>query len=385
MDSRVARLWLASAAQSAHPFPTAALFKAFGTPEGIFSRVERETEKVGGLSGAARRSLLFHPVPAQVSKHLERLDRDKIRLVSYDEPEYPDRLRSISDPPPVLFVKGTLLPEDSRAVAVVGSRNATPYGIWACQFFAEGLARAGFCVVSGLAVGIDATAHWACLEAGGRTIGVLGTGLDRVYPKANARLFEQIPGHGALVSELPLETPPAAWNFPRRNRLISGLSAGVLVVEACERSGTSITVRTALEQGRDVFAVPGDIRSPGSRGPHRLIQEGAKLVESVDDIVAELEGICGSAGPRAAFQSEGPDRPKEERPAGRSVGDIEFAGLPDEETRALLGHIDDRGTTLETLERRTGWPLDRLSWLLTELELLGKVQRLPGSRYGRRG
>lgn len=385
MDSRIARLWLAAAAQTAHPFPTAALFRAFGTPEGIFARVERETHKVEGLSGAARRSLLFRPVPAEASKHLERLERDEIRLVSYEEPQYPDGLRRIPDPPPVLFVKGTLLPEDSRAVAVVGSRNATPYGVWACQFLAEGLARAGFCVVSGLAVGIDATAHWACLEAGGRTIGVLGTGLDRVYPKANARLFDQIPAHGALVSEFPLETPPAAWNFPRRNRLISGLSAGVLVVEASRRSGTSVTVRSALEQGREVFAVPGDIRSPGSRGPHRLIQEGAKLVESVDDIVAELEGVCGKAETRAAFQGKKSRRPEEETPTGRPAGDIELGGLPDEEVRALLGHLDDRGTTLETLERRTGWPLSRLSWLLTELELLGKVQRLPGSRYGRRG
>lgn len=381
MDSRIPRLWLAFAAHEAHLFPTEALFRVFGSPEGIFARFELESDKVDGLSGSTRRSLPFRPLPADILKHLERIDRDGIRLVSYEDPQYPVRLRTISDPPPVLFVKGSLLPSDSRAVAVVGSRNATAYGVWACRFLAEGLAQAGFCVVSGMAVGIDAAAHWACLEAGGRTIGVLGTGLDRVYPKANAPLFDRIPDQGALVSEFPLGTPPAAWNFPRRNRLISGLSAGVLVVEAGERSGTAITVRTALEQGRDVFAVPGDIRSPGSKGPHRLIQEGAKLVESVEDIVAELEG--NGLTRRPAVRDEHSGRPDEETPPGQSSLTSERTGLSEEETRALLSHIDDRGTSLECLVRRTGWPVGRLSWVLTELELLGKVRRLPGNRYGR--
>jgi DNA processing protein len=233
-----------------------------------------------------------------------------------------------------------------------------------------------------MAKGVDAAAHWAALDCDGRTLAVLGTGVDVVYPKANTRLFETILERGALLSEFLPGTGPFAKNFPRRNRIISGMALGVLVVEAAERSGTMITVRTALEQGREVFAVPGDVRSPVSRGTHRLIKQGAKLVEGIEDILEEFP-FQGEGG---FFLTAGV-RPKDvTRPASREQecgeeGPIEEAGRTDKET--LVGHLSDEGTCVDVLLERTGWPSEKMATLLTELELLGKVRRLPGSRYRR--
>ena len=193
---------------------------------------------------------------------------------------------------------GACLPSDRGALAVIGSRKASAYGTRVCERLVRDLAAKGYCIVSGMARGIDSVAHWACIENNGRTLGVLGTGLDIAYPKQNLALFERIPLQGALISEFLPGTPARPENFPRRNRMISGLSRGVLVVEASERSGTMITVRMALEQGREVFAVPGDIRSLLSRGTHRLIKNGAKLVEGVDDILEEFgEIVAGNQFP----------------------------------------------------------------------------------------
>lgn len=297
-----------------------------------------------------------------------------LRLLSFEDAEYPRNLREIPDPPPVLFVRGRILPEDERAVAVIGSRSASAYGVAVCRSLVRALAGHGFSIVSGMARGVDAAAHWAALECGGRTLAVLGTGVDVVYPKGNRQLFERILERGALVSEFLPGTQAFAENFPKRNRIISGMALGVLVVEAAERSGTMITVQTALDQGREVFAVPGDVRSPLSRGTHRLIKEGAKLVGGVEDVLQELRrSVQGLSGPG---------------PKGDDVDSLLLSSQKEAECdhgetegESLIQHLSDEGTSVETLIERTGWPSQRIATVLTELELLGRVRRLPGSRY----
>jgi DNA processing protein len=297
-----------------------------------------------------------------------------VRLVSFEDAEYPGNLREIPDPPPVLFVRGRIEPEDERAIAVIGSRKASAYGVSVCGRLVRALVDHGFSIVSGMAKGVDAAAHWAALDCDGRTLAVLGTGVDVVYPKANKQVFERVLDRGALLSEFLPGTEPFAKNFPRRNRIISGMALGVLVVEAAERSGTMITVRTALEQGREVFAVPGDVRSPVSRGTHRLIKEGAKLVEGIEDILEEFP-FQGEGGffLKPGVRSGDAVRPGSQDQAVREEG----AG----ERETLIGHLSDEGTCVDVLIERTGWPSEKMATLLTELELLGRVRRLPGSRY----
>jgi len=374
MRARVARLKLAGVALARSPFPTQALFQALRSPEAILEASRDRLREVPGLHPATLEALISardDPVPEEGSACP---DEGGSRLVSFEEPEYPANLREIPDPPPVLFVRGRVLPEDERAIAVIGSRKASAYGVSVCRRLVRSLVDHGFSIVSGMARGVDAAAHWASLESGGRTLAVLGTGVDVVYPKTNKRVFQGVVGHGALLSEFLPGTQAFAKNFPRRNRIISGMALGVLVVEAAERSGTMITVRTALEQGREVFAVPGDIRSPVSRGTHRLIKEGAKLVEGIRDILEEFPscrqaeplfgrtGSCGDVG----------------GPASRNAGAREDGGC---EREALLGQLGDEGTCVETLIERTGWPSEKMATLLTELELIGRVKRLPGNRY----
>jgi len=306
------------------------------------------------------------------------------------EPGDPESLQRITDPPPVLFVKGQLLPQDRRSIAVIGSRKASSYGISICEEFVQGLAREGFSIVSGMARGIDGAAHWAALENETRTIGVLGTGLDVIYPKVNSSLFMKIPKAGALISEFLPGTGARPMNFPRRNRIISGLVMGVLVVEAAERSGTMITVRMALEQGREVFAVPGDVRSRVSRGTHGLIKQGAKLTDNVEDI---LEELCHVQGEGRRFSSvtwggTGGERRTRLLPRnaeGKGESSLPFLSsmsgqgpLRSEEVDTVLGMLSDEGTTMEILIQRTGWRPENMTVLLTELELLGKVKRQQG-------
>jgi DNA processing protein len=302
-----------------------------------------------------------------------------VRLVSFEAPEYPARLREIPDPPPVLFVRGRILAEDGAAIAVIGSRKASPYGLSVCERLVHGLVDCGFSIVSGMARGADTAAHWAALERQGRTLAVLGTGVDVVYPKGNRQVFERILEQGALISEFPLGTSPHAKNFPRRNRIISGIALGVLVVEAAERSGTMITVRTALEQGREVFAVPGDVRSLVSRGTHRLIKQGAKLVEGVEDILEEIPAHLRGRPRSGAVRSEESPCPPVARCRGEPTG-----GKGSDEREELILHLTDEGTHVDVLLERTCWPSEKMATLLTELELLGRVRRLPGSRYVRR-
>ncbi len=299
------------------------------------------------------------------------------RVITLADADYPQALLQAEDPPLLLFVMGTPLaagpvPWPAQALAVVGSRNPTPQGAQTARQFARSFASGGWTVVSGLALGIDAAAHEGALDgapAGLATIAVGGTGLDRVYPRSHHALAHRIAQHGLLVSEYPLGTPPLRENFPRRNRLIAGLARGTLVVEAALQSGSLITARLAAEQGREVFAIPGSIHSPLSRGCHALIRQGAKLVETAQDVLDEL--APGSMGARVSARLPDP------RPAATVEADH---GRNDDPLLSALGH-DPVG--FDALAARTGLPTPQLQARLLELELAGEVARLPGGLFQR--
>src|SRR3989449_6704471 len=299
--------------------------------------------------------------------------QDHITIALGDE-RYPELLRAIYDPPAVLYCDGSVEPGDRQAVAIVGSRQATPYGFRITETLAGELSALGFTIVSGFARGIDAAAHRAALAAGGRTIAVLGCGLDVDYPPGHASLHAEIAGSGAVLTEFVSGTPPLAGHFPRRNRIISGLALGVVVVEAAEDSGSLITARLALEQGREVFAVPGPIDAPTSRGPHGLLKQGAKLVETVDDIVEELlpqletmrtplsqDFVATGAGKRRSFAPKPPDLSPEEQVMLRVIG---------REPR----HLDD-------LTEQSRLSAAEVARILLGLELKALVHQLPGQQY----
>lgn len=295
-------------------------------------------------------------------------------LVTRDDPLYPPRLRQIERAPPALFVLGD--PELLRLpqIAIVGSRNPTPSGQENAEAFAASLARAGLIVTSGLALGIDAAAHQGALSANGLTIAVCGTGLDRVYPARNRALAHEIARHGALVSEFPPGMPALAGNFPRRNRLISGLSLGVLVVEAALQSGSLITARLAGAQGREVFAIPGSIHSPLARGCHRLLREGAKLVESAQDILEEIGPLLNHDQPGMEITG-----------AGRTPDEASPRGQDDPEYGRLLQAIGFGPARIDQLVERTGLTAEALASMLLILELRGEVALVPGGAYQRKG
>ena len=281
-------------------------------------------------------------------------------------PEYPPLLAQIPDFPLILFVRGEPEALARPQIGVVGSRNPTPAGRDTARRFSAGLCAAGLAVTSGLALGIDGAAHAGALDAGGVTVAVAATGLDRVYPRSHQHLAARIAAGGAVVSEFHVGTPPHRVNFPRRNRIISGLSLGALVVEASLRSGSLITARLAAEQGRDVFAVPGPIQSPTARGCHRLIQQGAKLVEAVEDVLGELgwETSCGL-------------------PAVAAPGASEPHGLPQSSDRALFEFVGHAPTAVDRLVESSGLTADTVCSILLRLELQGYVARCPGGGYVR--
>ena len=286
-----------------------------------------------------------------------------VELLCLDDEHYPKGLRFTADPPPVLYVKGQIEPADTEAIAVVGSRAASPYGLAVAERIARELAEQSITVVSGLAAGIDAAAHRGALDGGGRTIAVLGCGIDQVYPFRHRRLAAELTRRGALVSELPLGTPPLGPNFPRRNRIVSGLTLGVVVVEASERSGSLITARLALEQGREVFAVPGEAGLDRTRGTHRLLRQGARLVEGAADVIEE-------ALPWRMERTErGFPRP------GRSISS---------DAVRMLGAFENVAEHVDRLIERSGFDPSRALQTLLELELAGEVLRHPGMTYVRR-
>ena len=342
------------------------LLKRFGGPAAVFQAPFSDLVALKGISPALAKAILAFRDWDKLEEQLARLQSAGVEMVTQDDPRFLARLKEIPYPPLYLFVKGTLAPGDEPAVAVIGTRGASYYGLKACRRLAGGLAVRGVTVVSGLARGIDTAAHQGALEMDGRTLAVLGCGLDVVYPPENRKLYEEIPEHGALVSEFPLGTPPEARNFPIRNRIISGLSLGVVVIEAGVTSGTGITVRYALDQGREVFAVPGPIDSPTSLGPHRLIQEGAKLVQDVEDILQELPGLRQAPGPLFA--------------QGAAAAIVSEVGrtLPEDPLLVLLG---SEPVQLEELVQASHLPVKDILTRLTLLELQGLVKELPGKCY----
>ncbi len=336
------------------------LLAACGSPERVLSAKPALWREVGGLDAAAG---LTQP-PDVVTERLAAAqawlaggqDRGAIAL---GDPTYPALLLQTADPPLLLYVQGDAAHLSQRSVAVVGSRNATPQGLANASAFSEALSRQGWVVVSGLAQGIDGAAHEGALQGPSGTVAVVGTGLDRIYPPGHRALARRIASQGVITSEYPPGTPALPLNFPQRNRIIAGLSLGTLVVEAAVQSGSLITARMASEAGREVFAIPGSIHSPQAKGCHALLKQGAKLVESAEDILEELRGgglrqpELPLSGPSAQSTTEDP----------------------------LLHALGHDPVTLDALLARTGWPVSELSARLLTLELDGLVARLPGGLF----
>jgi DNA processing protein len=300
----------------------------------------------------------------EVEKEIVRAKQAAVKIVPFTDPSYPARLRMIPDPPPVLYVKGEIRDEDERAVAVVGSRSASDYGRRITRNLCRELVALGFTIVSGMARGIDGAAHEMTLSAGGRTIAVLGSGVDYAYPPEHEHLYQRISQSGAVVSEFPIGTRPMAFNFPARNRVISGLSAGVVVVEATEKSGSLITARLAVEQGREVFAVPGEVGTSRSRGAHRLIRQGAKLVESAHDIIEEIAPQLLRRGGEALSESR--------RTLPQNVsGDLQ----------KIFSLFQERSLQIDEIIETSGYSPAKVSQVLLELELHGYIKQLPGKKY----
>jgi DNA processing protein len=333
-----------------------ALLSEFGSPESIFAAPRSELRRVVSDNIASRISQ--GPDSDAVAPSLAWLEKPGNHLVTLADAHYPRRLLEIADPPPFLYCKGTLELLNRHAIAVVGSRNATPQGEKTAEAFSQALSEHGYCVVSGMALGIDGAAHRGALLGSGSTIATIGTGLDIVYPARHRQLAHEIAEKGLIISEFPLGTPSMAQNFPRRNRIISGLSRGCLVVEANLQSGSLITARLAAEQGRDVFAIPGSIHSPVAKGCHQLIKQGAKLVDSIHDILEEL----GTA---------------------EIAEQIAPAEVTPQASDPLLECMGYDPVTLDTLIERSRLTAESLSSMLLVLELEGKVASLPGGRYQR--
>ena len=330
------------------------LLAAFGLPEAVFAAGRLAARSVIG----ERAELLFDFDPTEaVDRSLAWASQPGQHILTLADAAYPRPLLEIADPPSLLYVRGNAALLQQRGLAMVGSRNATPQGLQTAESFAKALAGKGLSIISGLALGIDAAAHRGALAAGGRTIAVIGTGADRLYPARNKELALAIAEQGAIVSEFPLGTPAIASNFPRRNRIISGLACGVLVVEAAPESGSLITARLAGEQGREVFAIPGSIHSPVARGCHKLIKQGAKLVETAMDVLEELGTIAEPATTAL--------------PAAAT------------EENALLAALGHDPCSLDELVERSRLSIEHLLSELLSLELAGLVATLPGNRYQR--
>jgi DNA processing protein len=336
----------------------------FADPAAVFRASAAELAEIEGLHRELIHSIANFNDWAEIDKEIQRARAAGIKMIPFSDAAYPASLRAIADPPPLLYVKGELRDNDSRAIAIVGSRSASDYGRRIARDLARGLASFGFTVVSGMARGIDGMAHESALQAGGRTLAVLGSGVDRAYPPEHEMLYRRISENGAVISELPMGARPVAFNFPARNRLISGLSLGVVVVEATEKSGSLITASLAAEQGREVFAVPGEAGASRSRGSHRLIRQGAKLVETVEDIIEEvapqLSRRNGDAAPASARSL-----PENSGPAARQI----FALL--KETSLQVDQVIEQ----------SGLPAPQVLQVLLDLELQGFVCQTPGKIY----
>ena len=370
--------------------PIRRLLETFGLPEDILAAGRARLAAVLGTPGAQALLASDEAREARIAETLAWAEHEAHHLVALADEAYPPRLLGIGDPPALLFVRGDPARLSRASLAIVGSRHATHAGLDHAQAFARALADRGLQIVSGLAQGIDAAAHRGALQGAAGTLAVVGTGVDLVYPPAHVALADAIARHGAIVSELPLGTQVRSANFPRRNRLIAGLSLGTLVVEAARRSGSLITARLAAEFGREVMAIPGSIHSPLAKGCHQLIRDGAKLVESAEDVLVELRGQMAAAASDDASPAPG-DTALAAADARPVRGDT--TGVPNHATPAprpagagqavLLAALGWDPVDPDTLAARSGRPIGEVTAGLLALELAGAVERRPDGRYVR--
>ena len=355
------------------------LIQQFGTPQAIF-RASRSELLAAGLRGSVAQSIASGCTFDDALDQQHLLDKTGADLIPFSDARYPERLREIFEPPLLLFARGRAELLHHPGIGVVGTRRPSTYGMAATQRLGFDLAAAGLVIVSGMARGIDTAAHRAALEAGGDTIAVVGCGLDHIYPVENRRLAEQIAECGLLISEYPMSTPAHPHNFPTRNRIISGLGFGVLIVEGAQYSGSAITARLAMEQGRDVFAVPGNITSKMSWAPNLLIKQGAKLVQAAEDILADMPpDIRRTIGPPHGAEIAG----SEEDGARPSVTLENQFGPNAKSAKEILGVLQpDAGTHIDALiENVPNCSSSELIAVLFEMELLGLVRQLPGRNF----
>jgi DNA processing protein len=344
-----------------------ALLERFESPTRVLAASRAALRDVPGIGPKLAGNIADASKHVDAQAELDLCRQHGVRLLAQTDAQYPPLLKDIPDPPSLLYVKGVIEPRDQLAIAIVGSRRSTPYGERIAERLSSALARTGFTVVSGLARGVDAAAHRGALKAGGRSIAVLANGLATIYPPEHVDLARALTESGGLISEMPMRQSPLAGLFTQRNRIISGLCLGVVVVEATPRSGSLSTARHAIEQNREVFAVPGPVDSLSSRGCHRLIRDGARLVETVDDILEEL-------GPLSREIRAAPDEPPVRHPAELGLSDSE---------RDFLGHLSDEPTGVDELIVSTRLTASQVMATLSVLELKRLVRRLPGHRFVR--
>ncbi len=396
MDDKVLWIWLVQRMQY-DSFKISELLSVFDDAAEIY---EKKDFSEFGFLNENQKSALLDKNTDDVHKIIQKTKDIGADIITYNSPEYPDLLRSTDDPPYVLYIKGEKMKWDRlMPVAVVGTRSYNDYGVNAAWAICTGLARAGITIVSGMARGIDSIASAAALKAGCKTIAVLGCGLDIIYPPENAELMERIIKHGAVISEYPPSTPPVGKHFPRRNRIISGMSRGTLVVQAPQKSGALITAGLALDSGRDVFAVPGDINSYLSRGTNMLIKQGAKLVESSKDIIneyqAEMEMLEKPEMLEFEFEyepeikekkkkSDEKEKQKPKLPVNNekiiSIDDERYSRLDDDE-KSIIEQLIKRNMHIDDIQRNTNISIEKLTTKLTVLEMQSFIVQMPGKLF----
>lgn len=356
------RFWLRLSRLELSPRAAGALLERFGSPGAVFDASESELESVEQLTDKGRAKVIG-PIPAAIDRDLQIIEKQGLTILPLISDEYPISLKQIYDPPIVLYVRGCLMESDKLAVGIVGSRKASVYGRTVAERIAKDLAARGLSLVSGGARGIDTAAHKGALQVGGRAIAFLGCGIDVSYPAENEKLFQAISESGAVVSEFPLGSNPEPWRFPPRNRLISGMSLGVLVCQSPIRSGALITASYALEQGKDVYAIPGNVDDDRNSGCHQLIKEGAKLVESADDILEELgiQGTSDDSDPQMSLPIE---------------------SLNDQERR-IASLLSLEPMPVDEIIEKSGIAAPMVSGTLTILEMKRVVRRVPGNAFVR--
>ena len=367
-QDRIKSLLTLSLVPGIGPKTTRSLLDYFDDPETVLSAQPDQLRQVSGVGPKLAREISLATKTIRTDSYLELCEKNQIAIRSCFDADYPKSLIELPNPPTILYQYGTMVEEDTLALAIVGSRHATPYGKRVAEQLARGLASAGYTIVSGLARGIDACAHRGAIAAGGRTIGVLASGLLNIYPAEHAELAGQVRECGALLSESAPNHPPKGGSFPQRNRIISGLSLGTIVIEAAQRSGALITARLAAEQGREVFAIPGPIDSRMSKGCHQLIRDGAKLVESVDDVLEELGPL---AKPITAETGEAVFHP----------GELKL----NEQERSVLDATSVSPTDIDSIIAATGLPASRILATISVLEVRRLIRRVSGNQIVRAG